>query len=146
LLPISDFTIKLNSSKDYFKLAILLHLFALIVLFNSSFPLLLLIAGIVTLIFSITNIYICKTPLPKYIKLTYQERHWLIYKKNCEPIKYESATISFNGGIFIILNLTGISKSKKIVIFIDQLTKEQLRKLRLIDLNKPVINKKKFSK
>ena len=139
MLPISDFTIKLNSSNDYFKLAILLHLFALIVLFNSSLSTLLLIAGILVLILSIINIFIGKTPLPKYHKLTYQAGYWLIYKKNSLPLKYESAIIGFNGGIFIILNLTGISKPKKIVIFIDQLTKEQLRILKLIDLNKPII-------
>jgi hypothetical protein len=73
-----------------------------------------------------------QTPLPAYDKITYHPGFWLLHKTNGEQIKYERAFIGFEGGIFILLTLTGISRQKSIVIFNDQITMDQYRVLKLI--------------
>lgn len=72
-----------------------------------------------------------QTPLPGYDKITYHPGFWLLHKTNGEQIKFEHASVSFEGGLFILLRLTGISRQKNMVIFKDQVTTDQYRVLKL---------------
>lgn len=111
---------------------VLLHLLAIIVLACSGLPLMikLSLGGGLALYF----IYIMrsKLPLPQYQKLSYQLGHWLLHMTNGRQIKYEQATIGFEGGLFVLLNLTGSSPGKTLVVFKDQVTVEQYRILKFI--------------
>lgn len=73
-----------------------------------------------------------KLPLPQYQKLSYHLGYWLLHKTNGRQIKYEHASIGFEGGIFVLVNLTGISPQKTLVVFKDQMTVEQYRILKFI--------------
>ncbi len=79
------------------------------------------------------NIFRAKLPLPNYQKLTYHSGYWLLHEATGQQIKYERAEISFEGGIFILLKLTGISPGKTLVIFKDQITVAQYRILKFIN-------------
>lgn len=78
------------------------------------------------------NIVRNKVPLPSYQKLSYHPGHWLLHRINGQHIKYKKASICFEGGIFILLRLQGISPEKKLVIFNDQITADQQRMLKFI--------------
>lgn len=56
---------------------------------------------------------------------------------------YEQAHISFDAGLFILLTLTGEGASKKLVIFVDQLSPQQYRALNVIG---NIARKKKHGK
>lgn len=133
MLPLSDFTITLSKSKDYLRCVVLLHLLAVIVLVRSGLPFMIKTPlGLLVVIFLI-NTMRNKLPLPHYQKLSHHPGYWVLHKANGQQIKYERASISFEGGIFVLLHLTGISPRKVLVIFKDQITVAQYRILKFID-------------
>ncbi len=131
MLPSSNFTIIFNASKDYLRSAVLLHVLATMVLLNSALSSWLSIPLTLALTHMLLRIMRSKTPLPMYHKLTYHPGYWLLHRVNGQPIKYERATISFDCGLFILLRLAGMSPSKTVVIFNDQMTSTQYRVLKL---------------
>lgn len=127
MLPLSDLTIKLNQSKDYQKCAVLLHLLALIVVFRAGIPLLLkMLLGIILLVFFIHSI----RKQSNFCQLSYDTNHWLLSELNGRQLKYQYLTIIFDGGIFSLVKVKGLSPSKTLVIFHDQLTEQQYRILK----------------
>ena len=131
MLPSSNFTITLNKSKDYLCCAVSIHVLAIIVLFRSSLPLLLIISMTLVLIILLFLVCCSKSPLPRYHKLSYHPRYWLLHQVNGQQVKYEHASIGFDGGLFILLTLTHSNSRKNLVIFKDQMTTEQYRILML---------------
>ena len=73
-----------------------------------------------------------KRPMPAYLKLTYHPSYWMLHKSKGQLLKYERASIGFDGGIFFYLNLTGINPRKNLIIFKDQIDVAQFRVLKLI--------------
>ena len=104
----------------------------MIVLVRSGLPLIeKAFFGLLLLVFFI-NVLRSKLPLPQYQALSYHPGYWLLQKTNGQQIKYERAYIGFEGGIFVLLHLTGISPQKTLVVFKDQITLEQHRMLKFI--------------
>ena len=132
MLPSSDFTITLNKSMDYLRIALIVHGLAFIVLLNSALPLLMLFPSMLILFFLLVRSIHNKTPLPIYCKLSYHPGYWLLHRSNGQYTKHERATIHFDGGLFILLGLSGISPAKTLVVFKDQMTVAQYRVLKLI--------------
>ena len=46
--------------------------------------------------------------------------------------RYEQVSFGFDGGVFLLLKLTGLNHKKNIIIFYDQMTPEQYRMLKFI--------------
>lgn len=87
---------------------------------------------LLVLIVSFTLIVRSKIPVPEYRQLSYHKTYWLLHDIHEQEIRYEQAHISFDAGLFILLTLTGESLSKKLVIFVDQLSGSQYRALNVI--------------
>lgn len=135
MLPISNFTIRLDASKDYVRIAILLHLLTCIILVRSDLPWpVIMILGSVLMAILLAIIY-TKNPLSNYRQLTYHPGYWLLEDRSGHEVAYDKARIHFHGGFYIILRLTGKTTDKKLIIFKDQLTHEQYRCLELMKLN-----------
>ncbi len=132
MLLSSDFTITLSKSNDYLRCALLIQILALIALVSSALPRLIIIVLVLVLAFFMIDIYRSKVPLPNYQKLSYHPGYWLLHQMNGHPIKYEQASIGFDGGLFILLTLTGKNRKKNLVIFNDQMTTAQNRLLKLL--------------
>lgn len=132
MLPISNFTITLGKSSTYLKLVCLIHVFAVVVLWNSSLPLYILIIMMLILLVSFILIAYSRVPVPAFNQLSYHKNYWLLHDVYGHTIKYEQAHISFDAGLFVLLTLTGEDASKKLVIFADQLTTSQHRALNVI--------------
>ena len=135
MLPSSDFTILFRKSKDYLRCAFLIHVLAIIILIHSSISLLISIPLIVFLVLSMLKIARSSIPLPDYYKITYHPGYWLLHSTSSKRMKFERASIGFDGGLFVLLRLTGIYRQKTIVIFKDQITLDQYRVLKLISRN-----------
>ena len=132
MLPSSDFTILFSRSKDYLRCAFLIHVLAIIVLIHSSISPLISIPLIVFLVLSMIKISRSGIPLPDYHKITYHPGYWLLHNASGKRMKFERASISFDGGLFLLLRLTGIYRQKTIVIFNDQISTDQYRVLKLV--------------
>ena len=136
LLPLSGFTITLNKSRDYVRCAVLIHVLAVIVLIRSALPLLMIFMLFLVLIIFFIFIIYSKSPISTYHKLSYHPGYWLLHEVNGNHIKFEHASIGFEGGVFLLLTLTGISPRKNLVIFKDQISTEEYRILKLSSIRK----------
>ncbi len=147
MLPSSDFTITLRQSNDYARLVFIIHLFAMLVLLQSAIPVSLIITGFLVLLICMAPLVRSKIPNPKYQSLSYRAGFWLLGARNGKEPKYEQAYVSFDGGFFILLTLTGAGSPKTLVIFNDQLKVDQMRTLRLSsNANEKTLNSKKSDK
>lgn len=132
MLLLSDFVITFKPSNDYLKLALLIHLFTIIVLLKSAFPVLLIMLTLFLLLVCLIRIIRAPMPLPAYSRLAYQAGYWVLRANSGRSHKFERVTVRFDGGLFILLTLTGYGPSKNLVIFNDQMTNKQHRILRVV--------------
>ncbi len=70
--------------------------------------------------------------MPGYLKLTYHPGYWLLHKADGQQLKFEKVILGFDGGIFFLLTLAGISPRKSLVVFKDQISITQYRVLKLL--------------
>lgn len=132
MLPLSNFEIIFDTSPDYVRIAGLLHGFALVVLFNTSLP---IWAGCgLGFIISVSVLKIVRRPnhLHPYAKLIGYPTGWVLQLHTGKTIEYKKAHVCFDGGLFIVLQLTADIKKKKLLIFNDQITQAQHRMLQVI--------------
>jgi len=113
-------------------MAILVHVLAGIALLQSSLPVLVILGLELGLLVILYNIIRSPSPMPDYRKVTYHIGYWLLHMTDERQIKYERAYISFDGGFFILLTVTGGAPRKNIVVFNDQITTSQYRVMKLI--------------
>ena len=132
MLLLSDVTIPINLSKDYVRCAVIIHVFAIIVLFQSALPVSLDCLVIFFLIRQLWHIALCKTPFQIYQKIGYHEKHWYLYQINGEKKRYQQVKIRFDGVFFILIVLIAEQDKKKLILFNDQITNSHLRIIKLI--------------
>ena len=132
MLPISNFTITLGKSKYYLRLACLLHIFAGVVLYNSSIPIFCQICLSMVLAVSLIRIARSRLPMPAYNQISRCSNYWLLHRVDEQDIRYEQAHLSFDAGLFVLLKLTNNTTSKTLVIFLDQLSSLEYRALNVL--------------
>ncbi len=132
MLHLSSFTITLGKSNDYLRVVCLIHVFGLVVLFNSALPWPIMMGMLLVLITSGVHQVVSKVPVPAFSKLSYHTHYWLLHPLQGVGVRYEQMRIAFDGGLFLLLTLTNEGSHKKIVIFNDQLTDDQRRALHVI--------------
>ena len=132
MLALSGFTITFSQSNDYFRGAFVLHVLALIVVLRSALPFLPMLIFFFLMIVFFIDILRNKTPMPKLHKLSYHLNYWLLHEQSGLQHKYDNASIAFDGGVFLLLKMTAVHSNKTLVIFYDQITSEQYRRLRFI--------------
>ena len=129
MLPTSEFTITLGTSSDYVRCAILLHVVAALVLLRSALPVFVMVFFMLVLISALLRVIYTRIPLPKYQKLSRHTGYWILHEVSGRQTKYEQVSIGFEGGIFILLRLTGNHHKTVLAVFKDQLTVDQSRVL-----------------
>ncbi len=67
-----------------------------------------------------------------YKQLIYRTKQWILYDAEGVNTEFEEAYISFDAGLFFLLTLISEGKSKKLVLFNDQLSSSQYRQLNII--------------
>ena len=142
MLTISGFRINLAESNDYVRCAILIHLLAALVVIKSSLPWAFIIPILLILLFIVLNIFVNKIPLSHKHDLYYHSGCWHLQKVEDEPVLYQQVIISFEGGIFILLRLTGLQNTRLLVVFKDQITQDQHRFLKIYERKHPKSLKK----
>lgn len=143
MLPLSSFTITLGKSNHYLRIACLIHVFAMVVLSQSSLSIYTLSCMLLIICVFFVHIVRSKTPVPAYTQLSYHQTYWLLHDSHQRSVSYEQVCISFDAGLFILLTLTTENISKKLVVFTDQLSDAQYRALNVIGKTRSTTNKGK---
>lgn len=142
--------IQLNKpSKDYVLLSTLLHASAMLMVLDTSFA-----GWLMTLLFVLLLLFWRQSirhsvPFPAYETLVYQQSKWLLHAVNGLHLQYEQMQIRINTPFFILLTLKTDKKNegtirqkiqnyfkrrKNLIIFHDQISTDDYRTLRMIEL------------
>jgi len=127
LSTLSDFTITFNKSADLVRCGILLHLFGVVMLWQSRLS----IGWLSLLIIALIVSYLITSQLAKrqWISLSRHHSGWILQGKH-QQFRFDNLQITFNGGFFLIIGgHTHEKPSKQMVIFLDQLSCETYRLL-----------------
>ncbi|MFV0819591.1 protein YgfX [Legionella micdadei] len=138
LLNLSECNITLGRSVYYLKLALLIYLSALMLLFYSSCIPFLKVATTFLLLLQFVRIFNNPQPNPNYLMLSYRE-HWVLLDKFHQEQAYEKGRVVINTGLFFLFELIDKRKKKLIVIFRDQIDEHSYRLLAIIEKIQPNI-------
>lgn len=133
MLPLSNRTIRFNQSKDYFRLALGIHLFAIISLYYLHFPAVYFIISCCLLSWPLITIARNKMPHPEHHTLSYHSQFWLLHAEGGQEMKYEKMQIRLDTGFFMLIVLDGINRRRQMVVFHDQITQDECRLLHIIE-------------
>ena len=123
--------ISLDSSPYYARVALLIFFSALVLLFNSSFiwPLKAFLAAL--LLLQLIPIITKPIPHPKYKMISQDKSGWLLHGINGQEMIFDKVRIIIDTGLFFLLELSTEEKSQLLVVFSDQLTKDNYRLLNI---------------
>lgn len=131
MLNLSDCKIELGSSNDYAKLVLLIYLSSFLLLLYSACPLFLKITISFLLLVKCFRIISQPLPQPNYLMLSYKGQ-WMLLDKDQQTLSYDKARVVIDTGLFFLLELSGGSRKKLIVIFLDQIEPHSYRLLNII--------------
>lgn len=133
MLPLSDLTIVFKKSNDFLRCSLLIHALALFVLYYSGLPVYWFIGALVFFYWPLKAIMINRRPHPQIHGLSYHRQHWLLHTTSGETLNYQSMQIKLDTGFFLLISLCGLKRTKSMIIFHDQLTRDECRMLHVIE-------------
>lgn len=133
MLNLSRCTIAFKKSANYRRFSLFLHLFALIMIFNSSFWLFFKVFFSLILVRQLLTSLRQAFPTGQCTHLDYFMNEWSLGCKNGQQFFYDKHRIILDTGIFFLLELTRTKHKKILVVFFDQLEKADFRTLKLIE-------------
>ena len=132
MLPLYNFNIVFNQSQDYSRCVIVAHIAAIALLLQSCFSPIFMTLCFIGLLISLKKAYRVSSTQTEYRSLTYSQSFWILEDHDKRSTQYESARIAFDGGFFLLLQLNNKLSKKSIVIFNDQISKNQRRCLSVL--------------
>ncbi len=85
----------------------------------------------VSMVWTLTQVIQCPRPHPKLQTLAFQQGKWALSFQNKRWV-YDQMTIGADTGFFLLLHFSGAPASRWMVIFYDQMSTLDLRKLNMI--------------
>lgn len=131
MLPSLELTVNPQASKTYSRLLVITHLLAL------------LLIGLSSLYFGVKGLLIVwlgwqfifyrsyQKPHPELDELRYGQGQWKLILCDGTEQAYDTVEIRIHNMLFQLLRLSSPNKNKILILFNDQLSKEQLRLLHL---------------
>ena len=129
--PLSERTFTFVRSRDFQLLIIVLHVSALIVLWLSHWPIpLVLCLTVVLFVFAVVIVQE-GVPHTEFTQWVWKDSYWLIHYRDGSVGCYTRVCICYDVGLFMRIELSNKTQSKKFIIFADQLTEADRRALYL---------------
>jgi len=129
LLPISEIKIILKPSLDALRLRFLTHGLAIYVISSSSLPASIVLALSGWMVISFVGAVLNWSARKTEQHLDYQHSSWWLSLVGGQPTQYQHLQIRVDTGFCMLIVLTSNTHKKKILIFRDQLTQNELRML-----------------
>ncbi len=120
-----EIAIKIGTSKIYFRLLLVISILSMVLVIYSSLNTLMKIILIGSIGFSIL-----KNKRYKIQEIRFTNNQWLLVQ-NKDISTFDKAILLFHNPLFQLIQLTNSKQKKLIVLFDDQLTKEEFRYLHL---------------
>lgn len=132
MLPISEIKIRLKPSLDELRLRFLAHGLAIYILSRSSLPFLVIIALACCMVISFGHDIWRWSSRRTESSLDYKKNVWFFCPANSVQKQYTNLQIRFDTGFFMLVVLKSKTEKKNLLIFRDQITVHELRKLFII--------------
>lgn len=132
MLNTSNYGIVLTKSSLYLRISSLIYASSLIVLINSNYPLLLKLLTGVCLLILLLKVLNNPRPYSEDLRLQSCNEGWLLQEQNKQETRFEKARVVIDINLFLLLELSTGVKRKYLVIFSDQLSKENYRLLNIL--------------
>ncbi|MCX7090150.1 MAG: hypothetical protein NTU48_01680 [Legionellales bacterium] len=141
---LSDLIITIHPSPKYRRLAWVLTGCALVSLYVAPVPCFLALLLTMVMVWALWQITRCPMPHPGLQSIAFQQKKWAIYVGGKRWV-YEQMHICLDASLFLLLHFSGSEPSTQrlLVLFYDQLSHEELRRLNIIHTTTP--SKKKPS-
>ncbi|MGQ3887795.1 hypothetical protein ACQUW5_02030 [Legionella sp. CNM-1927-20] len=130
---LSRCAIELSRSSTYLRITFLIYIFAAYILVNSQVWRPIQTGLLVGLIFNYISIYVNPFPYKHFKKLIFLKDEWILTNGFDMELRYQKMRIILDCGFFFLLELSGERECKVVVIFADQLSRDQHRILKLIE-------------
>lgn len=127
-----DVKIVFNPSRDFSRCVMFSHIAAGALLLQSHPPLPLIGVGLLLLMASFFYSHHLPSPHPQYKSLDRQATGWTLEDQQGQKERYESVHIALDGGFFLLLRLTHSNVTKTLILFYDQITLDQRRRLAIL--------------
>lgn len=118
-------------SKDYSRCALLIYISAIIVVLL-KFGGLLSVSLVCALLIQLIWIIYKKTPMPAYVCLYCKDKAWSLVDANGVTHNFTHARLNFDARFILGITLHSPQKSKRILIFADQLPLATISHLRVL--------------
>ncbi|MCR9191916.1 MAG: hypothetical protein NXI01_04580 [Gammaproteobacteria bacterium] len=122
-----DRNIPLDSSADYRRLGVIVSFCALISLYVADLPAILNVGLSIWMLYALWRLLVAAKPHPSLSSLNFQQKRWVLDYQDGNHLTYERVQIAVDSGFFLLLQFSGISKSRWVVVFYDQMSLADLR-------------------
>ena len=141
---LSDLIITIHPSPKYRRLAWTLTAGALVSLYVASLPFFLALLLTMVMAWAVWQVTRCPMPHPDLQSIAFQQKKWAIDMGGKRWV-YEQMHICLDASLFLLLHFSSAkpSTSRLLILFYDQLSHEELRRLNIIYTTTP--SKKKPS-
>lgn len=141
MLNLSGKSIPLIKSTHFIRLTLVLHSFAIFMVWCTSLTIYLKASIAFYLAYRLYDI-LFKPKVAQYLpfeKIDFQAKKWIVHNKEGSALVYDKIAVILEAGVFFLLELSNTQDSsnritrKVVMIFFDQITKEDYRILRLLE-------------
>ena len=126
--PESNLTLHLSKSAYYQRVLVCIYVFSHLVLWQSGLGLSLQMSGSWFLFYHMAINLRQAIPTGQPIQLIYMGKDWVLLTSQ-QSYKLDEVRLLLHAGVFILLRVSGANIRQIYVIFFDQLTKSQWRRL-----------------
>ena len=137
MLPLSNQNLNVKPSRDFLKLTLLVNGLCAVVIIHSSLPMFGRVLGLFVVFLGFIKLFQNRHQLAQLTCINFNGDHWYLQCKDKLPQQFESLSIQFDGGFYFILKLSNHEQVKRLIIFKDQLTHQDCR--RLVSLNRVMV-------
>ncbi|STX42279.1 Uncharacterised protein [Legionella donaldsonii] len=131
MLNLSNCMIKLDRSALYVRLASLIYFSVMVVLYYSAWPCFLKLPGFFLLLFFFLRIKATSIPGSCSL-LVYTNNNWQLHDVHGQQRTYAKMRVVMSAGLFFLVEFSHEKQRKLVVIFSDQISKNDFRLLNII--------------
>lgn len=132
MLNLSRCTLHFRRSENFARVSLLIHGFALFMVYQSSFWL--PVKGLCMVLLATQFLTVRNRPFPTvFTELSYYMDQWTLTDNRGHKFFYDQHRILLQVGLFFLMELTQDRKRKVLLVFFDQLQPDDYRILRLME-------------
>lgn len=131
MLPSLELIVSPTTSRIYRRLLVIVYFLSVLFIVNTSFYLALKLVLTLALLVHFRFYYRLGKPHPELCEIKYQGGEWVISSRDEKDALFNTLIVLIHNPLFQLLQVSHMNKNKLLILFNDQLSKQQLRLLHL---------------